>query len=826
MNSMDINVQVAVRCRPMSSKETSRGCVNIINIGKTSTSNVSNTIHVKSVPGTGTGNSGGGEDKDFTFDYCYDVESTQSQVYNDLGQPIVSKALDGFNGTIFAYGQTGSGKTFSMMGTEESKGIIPQLNDDLWTRLIAKREALLEEKNGVISNGLSSKQKPSTNTTAKFMVTVSFLEVYNEDIKDLLNPSEKKLKIHESPDQGIFVEGLCELIVRDSKELLRLIYQGNAVRRVASTNMNDQSSRSHSVFTIKIEQRTSTAIENGLTKEHMIKAKMNLVDLAGSERADKTGASGATLKEGANINLSLMTLGNVINALAEGSNAKKGAPKKVIPYRNSKLTRLLQESLGGNSATVMIASISPADYNYLETVGTLKYANRAKSIANAVTRNEDSNERLIRELQMQIEQLKLKLLAEGNNTSQNQEIPNLEIERKLKEMEQSQQAAWEEKERLSKALEEERQANMNTVIGQMMQNVKDEKVQHMKNIKRLTNEKALLAKTFREAKDQGSNLKQQLDENINTYQLLQKKYDDLAALAGENDEHSDPAVQEEADRMANDMIQLLTNIESDRLLYTEKRDLLRKTKDRMEKVELEITDERAELVTTAGLLSQNDKIREQIQQEEREKMKVELEKALKNARQKLAEERESVQGTLREEVQGELDAVRSEAQQYKQLLSIEETKNSELMMRHKQLQEYADNLESRLADSEVAQEFSQTEVDRLQRELVAKDETIDSLGAELTRADSSYSQLEQHSAAEVIRLQEQAQQEQERVRFDMFKSLMDGFLEERTKADHDKKQLQLLLAQATKDISYLTSKNQELQTTINQIVYAEPPIRS
>mmetsp|Transcript_20554 Transcript_20554/g.28323 ORF Transcript_20554/g.28323 Transcript_20554/m.28323 type:complete len:818 (-) Transcript_20554:135-2588(-) len=817
---MDINVQVAVRCRPMSSKETSRGCVNIINIGKTPTSKVFNTVHVKSVPGTGTGNSGGGEDKDFTFDYCYDAESTQSQVYNDLGQPIVSKALDGFNGTIFAYGQTGSGKTFSMMGTEESKGIIPQLNDDLWTRLIAKREALLEEKNGV-SNGVSSKQKPSTNTTAKFMVTVSFLEVYNEDIKDLLNPSEKKLKIHESPDQGIFVEGLCELIVRDSKELLRLIYQGNAVRRVASTNMNDQSSRSHSVFTIKIEQRTSTAIENGLTKEHMIKAKMNLVDLAGSERADKTGASGATLKEGANINLSLMTLGNVINALAEGSNAKKGAPKKVIPYRNSKLTRLLQESLGGNSATVMIASISPADYNYLETVGTLKYANRAKSIANAVTRNEDSNERLIRELQMQIEQLKLKLLAEGNNTSQNQEIPNLEIERKLKEMEQSQQAAWEEKERLSKALEEERQANMNTVIGQMMQNVKDEKVQHMKNIKRLTNEKALLAKTFREAKDQGAQLKQQLDENINTYQLLQKKYDDLAA-----DEHSDPASQEEAERMANEMIQLLTSIESDRLLYTEKRDLLRKTKDRMEKVELEITDERAELVTTAGLLSQNDKIREQIQQEEREKMKVELEKALKNARQKLAEERESVQGTLREEVQGELDAVRSEAQQYKQLLSIEETKNSELMLRHKQLQEYADSLESRLADSEVAQEFSQTEVDRLQKELATREQTIENLGAEITQAESAYSQLEQKSAAEVVRLQEQAQQEQERVRFEMFKSLMDGFLEERTKADHDKKQLQLLLAQATKDIAYLTSKNQELQTTINQIVYAEPPIRS
>jgi 3,4-dihydroxy-2-butanone 4-phosphate synthase len=315
------------------------------------------------------------EDKDFTFDHCYGSDSLQTKVYADLGQPIVLQALDGFNGTIFAYGQTGSGKSFSMMGDAESKGIIPQLNEDLFEKLALKLEQME-----------AAALQQDSNAKTKFMVTVSFLEVYNEDIKDLLNPSDKKLKIHENPKLGIYVEDLCELvsyfltvvilpvrsglscctvkqctappcaqcqqamlsfrhiqrrqillllltllslltichlcvsqIVRDSSDLMRLIYQGNAVRRVAATKMNDQSSRSHSVFTIKVEQKTVTELVGGVTREQTVKAKVNLVDLAGSERAAKTGASGATLKEGANINLSLMALGNVINMLSEGA---------------------------------------------------------------------------------------------------------------------------------------------------------------------------------------------------------------------------------------------------------------------------------------------------------------------------------------------------------------------------------------------------------------------------------------------------------------------------------------------------------------------------
>lgn len=217
--------------------------------------------------------------------------------------------------------------------SDSVRGIIPRLNFDLWSRC-----------------------HQMSNKDTKFMITVSFLEIYNEIVKDLLNPSEKQLKIRENQEQGIYVEGLCELIVKDANDVMRLIDQGNTVRRVAATNMNEQSSRSHSVFTIRIDQKTETDMGNGIKREQIVKAKLNLVDLAGSERAGKTGASGTTLREGANINLSLMALGNVINALSEG---KVGKKQQHIPYRDSKLTRLLQESLGGNSATCMLAAISP-----------------------------------------------------------------------------------------------------------------------------------------------------------------------------------------------------------------------------------------------------------------------------------------------------------------------------------------------------------------------------------------------------------------------------------------------------------------------------------
>lgn len=787
----------------MSSKEVNRGCQNIITIEN-------NSVFVRSVEN-------GQEDKDFAFDHCYGVESTQQQVYADLGRPVVSQALDGFNGTIFAYGQTGSGKTFTMMGNEDMKGIIPQLNDELWLKINSKIKTLTNEEG---------------DGKTKFMVTVSFLEVYNEELKDLLNPSDKKLKIHEHPKHGIYVDGLCELIVRDSADLLRLINQGNTVRRVASTNMNDQSSRSHSVFTIKIEQVTRTDISGGLTREQTVNAKVNLVDLAGSERASKTGATGATLKEGANINLSLMTLGNVINMLSEG--AKKGG-KKVIPYRNSKLTRLLQESLGGNSATVMLASISPADYNFSETVSTLKYAHRAKSIANEVKRNEDNNEKMIRELQQQIEQLKQQLQS-GEGSGKNVKA-NVELEQKLKEMESSQMSAWEEKERLSQALEAERQANMNTAISSMMQGVKEQKVQHMKNIKRLTNEKAVLSKTFKEHKDSNAALKSELDTDIQKYQALQKRYDELAMEASQEEFKEDPEHSEEqsqqvrekteaAEAMANSMIQLLTKIENDRLKYTERRDALKRMRGRLDLIEEEVTEERAELVATAGLLNQNDKLREQIQEEEREKMKEQFEMELQQARDKLDEERNNVRQTITSELEQSMEELKSEIKMLKNLLKVEETKNAELAARNQRSLEYADELEQRLADSEVAQEVWQAETEKMKEEQLNQQEQIVRLTEERNQVLLSRTELEKTHKEELERRKLEVKKAVEEAEFGMFKKLMDQFVEERKLMEKQHAHTQTLLSQAAKDVLYLTQKNQELNSALNQAIYYEPSLQS
>jgi len=227
-------------------------------------------------------------------------------------------------------------------------------------------------------------------------------------ISDLLNPSKAQLQIRESPDLGIYIQGVSEVVCKSHTDVMKLITQGTAMRRVAETEMNSESSRSHSIFTLSVEKRTMEKTSEK-TKETMLKSKLNLVDLAGSERASKTGATGATLKEGAAINKSLMTLGSVINALGELAKGKKVH----VPYRDSKLTRLLQDSIGGNSSTLMLAALSPADYNYAETVITLQYAKRVKMVENKVERNEDVKEKEIRELKEEIEALRAALANGG-----------------------------------------------------------------------------------------------------------------------------------------------------------------------------------------------------------------------------------------------------------------------------------------------------------------------------------------------------------------------------------------------------------------------------
>jgi len=323
--------------------------------------------------------------KAFTFDAVYDDDSKQRDVYEETAYPLVESVMSGYNGTIFAYGQTGCGKTFTMEGKNhppELQGIIPNTFRQIFDE--------------IDSNSDEQKQ---------FLVRAAYIEIYNEEVRDLLGADSKKsLRLKEDKDRGVFIDGLTENIVKDVETLQKLMENGNKNRTVGATRMNADSSRSHSIFMVNVE----TSEPDELTGEQKIKAgKLNLVDLAGSERQSKTMAEGTRLKEATKINLSLSALGNVISALVANKAGRH------IPYRDSKLTRLLQSSLGGNTKTIMIAAISPAEYNYEETLSTLRYANRAKNIKNKPKVNEDPKDALLKEYQSEI--ARLKALLQANN---------------------------------------------------------------------------------------------------------------------------------------------------------------------------------------------------------------------------------------------------------------------------------------------------------------------------------------------------------------------------------------------------------------------------
>lgn len=335
-------------------------------------------------------------DKSFTFDHSYwshrkedQNYASQDQVYRDIGAEMLEHAIQGYNVCIFAYGQTGAGKSYTMMGTKEEIGIIPRMCNELFERL----------------------QTLSADEHFDYTVEVSYLEIYFEKVRDLLNPQNKKpLKVREHSVFGPYVEDLTKLVVTTYKDIKDLIDLGNKSRTTASTRMNETSSRSHAVFTLILSQRKYD-VDTDRKGEKV--SKISLVDLAGSERADSTGAEGLRLKEGATINKSLTTLGKVISALEK--NSQKKGKEQFIPYRDSVLTWLLRENLGGNSKTAMIAAISPADINYDETLSTLNYANRTKNIVCKAVVNEDANAKIIRGLKEEINRLKSILQSKGIN---------------------------------------------------------------------------------------------------------------------------------------------------------------------------------------------------------------------------------------------------------------------------------------------------------------------------------------------------------------------------------------------------------------------------
>ncbi|XP_028923700.1 chromosome-associated kinesin KIF4A isoform X2 [Ornithorhynchus anatinus] len=366
-----IPVRVALRCRPLVPKELGEGCQACL-------------AFVPGEPQVVVGT-----DKSFTYDFVFDPTTEQEEVFTSAVAPLVRGVFKGYNATVLAYGQTGSGKTYSMGGAytsdqehQPSVGVIPRVIQLLFREI---------------------ERRADTDFTTR----VSYLEIYNEEILDLLCPARDKssqINIREDPKQGIKIVGLTEKAVGSGPEMVRCLEQGNTGRTVASTAMNSQSSRSHAIFTISVEQRKRS------DKSSSFCSKLHLVDLAGSERQKKTKAEGDRLKEGININRGLLCLGNVISALGDD---KKGG---FVPYRDSKLTRLLQDSLGGNSHTVMIACVSPADSNMEETLNTLRYADRARKIKNKPVVNVDPQTAELHHLKQQVQQLQVLLLQAHGGT--------------------------------------------------------------------------------------------------------------------------------------------------------------------------------------------------------------------------------------------------------------------------------------------------------------------------------------------------------------------------------------------------------------------------
>ncbi|CAD6884217.1 unnamed protein product [Tilletia laevis] len=331
---MSGNVKVVTRFRPPNSLELREGGDIVVDFEDET------TLKIKGASGAENGG--------FTFDRVFPMNTKQKDVFEYGIKDTVSDVINGYNGTVFAYGQTGSGKTFTMMGAdiddESLKGVIPRITETIFESILCSPPHL------------------------EYLVKVSYMEIYMEKIRDLLAPQNDNLQIHEEKSRGVYVKGLSDFYVGGAPDVYEIMRQGANARAVSSTNMNAESSRSHSIFVVSINQRNT---ETGSAKT----GNLYLVDLAGSEKVGKTGASGQTLEEAKKINKSLSALGMVINALTDGKSTH-------IPYRDSKLTRILQESLGGNSRTTLIINASPCSYNMEETLSTLRFGMRAKSIKN------------------------------------------------------------------------------------------------------------------------------------------------------------------------------------------------------------------------------------------------------------------------------------------------------------------------------------------------------------------------------------------------------------------------------------------------------------
>jgi len=613
------------------------------------------------------------------------------------------------------------------MGSEDEPGVIPRLNDDIFLEVSKLKEA---------------------SESKEIMMTVAYLEIYNEVIKDLLNPSDKKLEVRQHPKLGIYVQGLAELVVESSEDVVKYIESGNRVRKVASTNMNARSSRSHSCFILKIKQKDVEKISEDQQRTTELSAKINLVDLAGSERQGKTGATGTRLKEGAAINKSLSTLGQVINSLAKGD--------KHIPYRDSKLTRLLQESLGGNSVTMMIAALSPADNNFDETLSTLRYASNAKQIKNASKKNEDVTQQVIRELRNEIAQLRAALaeaeaLKQGGEDTANPEADERyrEMEEKLRALKEAQTQDWEKQKNLSELYEKERERNLmdESKIKSVMQTIKTEKMETMKLIAAISKRKQKHKKHYDKQKQNVADLRKLMASQL-------EEYNELFEDGGEEGPH--------AERLQK----LLDNLEAEQDELGAAEEMLATSKKNLKDVLKEEKAAREQAAAQTLLLEEDAELREKIKLEER---------------RQLEEENRQLLAQAMEEQKAKLEAD-TDAQMQQLLAKYSAEAGGEAMK----------DLEERLIQSE-------------------KDKKM---------MEIALSETKQRAAAKLRELQDthaSAMLEHKTIELKMFRAALSGFEQEREVLREQAERMHEQLVAAAEDADDTSKRNSELLVMVRSL---------